>query len=223
MEAHKPKPAGGWRGFAGGIGIVVVGVAIALGGEQAVEALRWRQEVAEARSSLDRQAAEQLFLASESVVLEGCEMRQLDRLSEIVDRQGSTPQLRRGVTLRVHAWNTSPWQAATASGAVAHMPPNVRQDYAQHFGMTETMGALNQQEFTLASDLGTLGAPEVLSDTARDRLASDIARLRGLDRLIATASRQMAAHLQGMGIHMAAQDAATLKREQAAPCLMPDA
>jgi len=223
MELHKPKPAGGWRGMAGGIAVVVGGVAIALAGEQAARALLWRHEVAEARVSLDRQAAEQLFLASESVALEGCEMRQLDRLSAIVDQKGPTPQLRRGVTLRVHAWNTSPWQAATASGAVAHMPPGVRQDYAQHFGMTETMGALNLQEFTLASDLGTLGAPEMLSDTARDRLASDIARLRGLDRLIATAARQMVGHLQGMGIHMQAQDAATLKREQAAPCLMPDA
>jgi hypothetical protein len=223
MELHRPKPLGGWRGVAGGIGVIVVGVAIALGGEHAVEALLWRRQVAEARASLDRQAAEQLFLASESVALEGCEMRQLDRLAEIVDRPGPTPQLRRGVTLRVHAWNTSPWQAATASGVLAHMPRAVRQDYAEHFGMTETLGALNRQEFTLVSDLGTLGAPEVLSDTARDRLASDIARLRGLDRLMATASRQMVGHLQAMGIRMAAQDSATLKREQAAPCLMPDA
>lgn len=223
MEVRKAKPVGGWREFAGQLGVIVVGGAIALAGWQAVQVLLWRYEVAEARRSLDRQAAEQLFLASESVALEGCEMRQLDRLSEIVERKDATPQLRRGVTLRVHAWNTSPWQAATAAGVVAHMPLAVRQDYAQHFGLTETMGALNLQEFTLASDLGTLAAPEVLSDTARDRLASDIARLRGLDRLIATASRQMVAHLQGMGIHMQATDAATLKRELAAPCLMPDA
>lgn len=211
------------RKVAGGIAVIVVGVAIALAGEQGVEALLWRHEVAEARQSLDRQAAEQLFLASESVALEGCEMRQLDRLAQIVDRTGPTPPMRRGVTLRVHAWNTSPWQAATASGAVAHMSRAMRQDYARHFAMTETMGALNQQEFTLASDLGTLGPPETLSDTARDRLASDIARLRGLDRLIGTASRQTVGHLQGMGIHMGAQDATTLKREQAAPCPMPDA
>jgi hypothetical protein len=103
------------------------------------------------------------------------------------------------------------------------MPPAVRQDYAQHFGGVEAIGVMNQEEFLLASDLGTLGPPEALSDTTRDRLESDVARLRGLGRLLATASRQMVGHLKGMGIRMEAKDQAVLQREQAAPCLMPDA
>jgi hypothetical protein len=103
------------------------------------------------------------------------------------------------------------------------MAPAVREDYARHFGGVEAIGALNQEEFLLASDLGTLGPPEALSDTARDRLESDVARLRGLGRLLATASRQMVGHLHGMGVKMDAKDRAALQREQAAPCLMPDA
>jgi hypothetical protein len=223
MDVRKPKPIGNWREFAGEIGVIVVGIAIALTGEQLVEALRWRHDVAEARDSLDRQAADQLFDASERVGLQACETRQLDRLAEIVSQQGMTPRIWRGVGIPVRSWNASTWQAATASGAVAHMSPGQRQKYAVHFGAIDTMGALNQQEFLLASDLRTLGAPQELSDTARDRLASDIARLRGLGALIAVASRQMVAYLEPMGIQLDAQAQKTLKSELAKPCLMPDA
>ncbi len=37
MDIHKPKPVHSWREFATEIGIVVIGIAIALGGEQIIE------------------------------------------------------------------------------------------------------------------------------------------------------------------------------------------
>jgi hypothetical protein len=47
---HLPKPLHGWRQFAGEVGIIVVGVLIALGAEQLVEEWRWHERV---RTSLD--------------------------------------------------------------------------------------------------------------------------------------------------------------------------
>ena len=37
MHFHLPKPLHGWRAFAGEVGIIVLGVLIALGADQAVE------------------------------------------------------------------------------------------------------------------------------------------------------------------------------------------
>ena len=45
MRVHLPKPLHGWRQLAGEVGIIVLGVLIALGFEQLVEAMRWRSEV----------------------------------------------------------------------------------------------------------------------------------------------------------------------------------
>ena len=52
MHFHLPKPLHGWRAFAGEVGIIVIGVLIALGAQQHVEAANWRREVADFRDSV---------------------------------------------------------------------------------------------------------------------------------------------------------------------------
>ena len=52
MHFHLPKPLHGWREFAGEVGIIVLGVLIALGFEQVVEDVHWRGEVREAKAAL---------------------------------------------------------------------------------------------------------------------------------------------------------------------------
>ena len=44
MHFHLPKPLHGWREFAGEVGIIVLGVLIALSAEQVVEGLHMRSE-----------------------------------------------------------------------------------------------------------------------------------------------------------------------------------
>jgi hypothetical protein len=52
MHFHLPKPLNGWREFAGEVGIIVIGVLIALAAEQVAEAIQWRHKVGVVRSSL---------------------------------------------------------------------------------------------------------------------------------------------------------------------------
>ena len=60
MHFHLPKPLHGWREFTGEVGIIVLGVLIALGAEQAVEMLHWRSKVAEFRSAENIELSENL-------------------------------------------------------------------------------------------------------------------------------------------------------------------
>jgi hypothetical protein len=60
MHVHLPKPLHGWREFAGEVGIIVVGVLIALGAEQVVETIHWRNELAAERASLLQEASDSL-------------------------------------------------------------------------------------------------------------------------------------------------------------------
>ena len=52
VEIHKPKPVYSWREFLSEIGVVVIGIIIALSGEQAVEAFHRSTEVSGLRADL---------------------------------------------------------------------------------------------------------------------------------------------------------------------------
>jgi hypothetical protein len=49
MHVHLPKALHGWRELLKEVGIIVLGVLIALSAEQAVESLHWHQRAATAR------------------------------------------------------------------------------------------------------------------------------------------------------------------------------
>jgi hypothetical protein len=85
---HKHGPLGNWRELAKEIGIIVVGVLIALGGEQAVEAIHHRAEVREVRESLQGEMS--FNMASLKDVLEqvSCSTQRLDEL----ERWSTSPQ-----------------------------------------------------------------------------------------------------------------------------------
>jgi hypothetical protein len=58
MHFHLPKPLHGWREFAAQVGIIVIGVLIALTFEQVAEAMRWRSAVIESEASMRKELAE---------------------------------------------------------------------------------------------------------------------------------------------------------------------
>jgi hypothetical protein len=53
MHFHLPEPLHGWRAFAGEVGIIVVGVLIALGAEQVVQSFTWHRDVRDFRAAVD--------------------------------------------------------------------------------------------------------------------------------------------------------------------------
>jgi hypothetical protein len=58
MHIHLPKPLHGWREFLGEVGVIVIGVLVALGAEQVVENLHHRSQVHEATDKLHIQNLE---------------------------------------------------------------------------------------------------------------------------------------------------------------------
>lgn len=62
MHFHMPKPLHGWREFAGEVGIIVIGVLIALGAEQVVETVHGNAEVRAFRRVAPTATAEALAM-----------------------------------------------------------------------------------------------------------------------------------------------------------------
>src|SRR5579862_4230189 len=87
MEIHKPpKPVRNWREFLGEIGVVVIGVCIALAAEQAVEWLHWQSEVTAARAALHTEiAANNAAFLTRRLAIAPCVERQAQEAGRILD------------------------------------------------------------------------------------------------------------------------------------------
>ena len=58
MHIHLPKPLHGWREFLGEVGIIFIGVLLAIGAEQTIEALHHRAQVHDALAKLHAESVE---------------------------------------------------------------------------------------------------------------------------------------------------------------------
>ena len=125
MRFHVPKPLHGWRAFAGEVGIIVIGVLLALGAQQLVENAQWRRKVAVVRKSLMQELGNdrgrwETNMASAPCLLE--EVGEVDRWA----RDGGTGDASAASADLSHAgffWmHSANWQLATASDTMDHFP-----------------------------------------------------------------------------------------------------
>ena len=77
MHFHLPKPMHGWREFVGEIAIIVIGVLIALGAEQVVEAAHWRDEVRTFREAVDHELGRNIEIYANVIAQRPCVDRNL--------------------------------------------------------------------------------------------------------------------------------------------------
>ena len=73
-------PTHGWRQFAGEVGIIVIGVLLALAAQQLVESMRWRSEVRDFREAVDRELALNLDVLNLIMVNRPCVASRLGEL-----------------------------------------------------------------------------------------------------------------------------------------------
>jgi hypothetical protein len=124
MHIHLPKPAHGWREFAGEVGIIVIGVLIALGAEQVIESLHWRHQVGEFRTAVRQEVSYDLATYDYRNKENDCVKARLDQLEAwSAGWQNGTPtsltgQIGSPISLSL---NTAAWESRDAN-LVSHMP-----------------------------------------------------------------------------------------------------
>jgi hypothetical protein len=132
MHLHLPKPLHGWRAFVGEVGIIVIGVLIALGAEQVVEGAHWRGEVATFRQSVDSEVALDLGTHRYRMEENACVERRLDELQTWLQSWRDGRPLRLSGPIGIPASlnpNTNVWGSRSAE-IMSHMPPQATFAYA---------------------------------------------------------------------------------------------
>jgi len=207
MHVHLPKPVQGWREFIGEVGIIVIGVLIALAADQIAERMSWRKHVAEAKEDLRSELEGSLFNAQELVLMAPCVERRLDQLEQIVDRPPARPWKLlpgHGVT-PIRVWSAAGWDSAVAAGTVTHMVPRERAEYAGVYSFVRRMQDLTFDEFAVATEFRMLEHGGPLSEATQDRLRANIARARGYNQVLTLGGAQISKEIRALGVELSSQ------------------
>jgi hypothetical protein len=159
MHLHLPRPLHGWRDFMGEVGVIVLGVLVALAFQQSVEWINERREASEARQNVRAEAAFNLSLIQSRVAVQGCIDRRIDEIEAILAAAGP------GTMERQPTWigrpSTGPffmrrWDAATASGRNSLFTADEQERFAQIYDIFGRFNDYQAREQQVWADLRTL-------------------------------------------------------------------
>ena len=194
MHVHLPKPLHGWREFAGEVGIIVIGVLIALGAEQVVEALHWRREVATERSSLLQEARDSRDGITLRKAQQPCVDRRLDDIHTLLERHRQGQPLSLVGKIGKPAWETSSrgtWQIALTGQALAHMPSSEKLTFSDLFGSYDDWDREAGKESEIWSRFTVLNYPDLMTDGDWNNVGDAYARAVEINELM----RQLAPYM----------------------------
>ena len=216
MHFHLPKPLHGWRAFVGEVGIIVVGVLIALGAEQAVESLRWAAKARAANSELHHQIALAWVFGEEREARHECADTYL---VELANKIASSPAQWRPVPAnycgqtfsRVYTppnrpWPTEVWRSVETEGTVSHLGGSYPREASFLFDFIKSMGDENGAETNEAAALNALAYPIMLTADSRIEFIKSIERLHFHNDMLALESRQMQGQIRQLGEMPSAQE-----------------
>lgn len=177
MHFHLPRPLHGWRAFAGEVGIIVFGVLIALGAEQVVEAIHWRDGVSQMREAMRSELAIDRERLEVNLAQDAC----IDaRLDAILRWSASAPP---GVRITNAAgpmlWNyhTSTWDITKTSPTAGHFSLKEQLRYAGAYdSIANEQRYLFDEQRSWADLLATLASAD--RPDSRGQIEHEVANAR---------------------------------------------
>jgi hypothetical protein len=214
MEIHKPKAVHSWRELLTEIGVVVIGVCIALAAEQTVEWLHWRKQVAEARDVIATELAVNLSGGIIRVGSKACVESRLDQLAQILDEaaiEGSLPPLGDIRLPPRSIWPTGAWDSVVASQTATHFPRQQLADMAGVYKFVQRLESFSGREIDAWTVLFSMTGPGRRLDAASEsELRKALSSARYSNRVLASLGQQMADRVKGLHLPFSQGDLASI-------------
>jgi hypothetical protein len=194
MRVHLPKPLHGWRAFAGEVGIIVLGVLIALAAGQIVEDIHDRYVARQALNHIRGELAYDSAFAAERIAIGDCMRASFADLRQRLIASGDSWPGLQGRPLSGAAkalatasffasppllssphrlWPVSAWTAATTGGVFDRGQKRFF-NYAALYAMVDWFARLQDHEIADYSRLAAFDVPQKLDPSARLQLLRDL-------------------------------------------------
>jgi hypothetical protein len=187
MRFKLPKPLHGWREFVGEVGIIVLGVLIALGAQQLVESWQWRQEVQAERASLLKEVSDVLSIIAVRDAQVPCVDQRLAEIHTILERhrRGEPLGLIRKISHPTQASaSTGTWQIALAGQALTHMPHDEKLAFSDAFGGFDGWDRAAQREREVWLRLSPLNSADLLTEEDWSGIRSAYAQAKDINDVV---------------------------------------
>jgi hypothetical protein len=186
MHFHRPRPLHGLREILTEIGVVVIGIAIALGGEQVIEAFHWKGQVDASEAALKIAYVREVRNATVREAQDDCVTRRLAALSSIVrqaSESGRLPPVGAFGHPSYRPWTIGAWDAVVASQTVSHLPREKMITYVGIAQMTAFLSGLGDREEDEWTTLDSMVGPgRRLSDVEAEQLRTNLAKAAASNR-----------------------------------------
>jgi hypothetical protein len=222
MHVRLLKPLHGWRAFVGEVGIIVLGVLIALGFGQLVNEWQWRQEVGTTRQTLANELVANANQGAMRIAVEDC-LR--DRIGELAAKLNAsngqwtadpmpidpaaqpTPHWDNRSIGRVYAvplvgWSQDAWDTAKSAGVLDHMSHDDVASYSDVYGEIAGIRDFQAQELLLESSLSFLSANQKLDDRSRNDALGKLGQLDALNATNAGLSSLIIEQMKSLHLHV---------------------
>jgi hypothetical protein len=158
MHFHLPKPLHGWREFAGEVGIIVVGVLIALGAQQVVESWQWHQKAAQTKKILDAELHRDAVSAYDWLTVAPCVDQQLNSIDKALSsaRQSGNVQATPQLTPPLEVFTEDAWLDARAMQVADHLSPQTVALYSTLFFLSRDLAGAIPELHNEAAELQSL-------------------------------------------------------------------
>jgi hypothetical protein len=177
MHFHIPKPLHGWRALVGEVGIIVLGVLIALAAEQVVERIHEQTQIDQIRGALRGELADSRARWEDMRAGDECELRRLDALERWLVTGPASSRLRDAFSPMLWNMHSSAWDLAKTSPASEHISLDERLVYASLYDAIDNWREYLNEERNNAVRLNALLATADQPEHRRDLgMRIDIAR-----------------------------------------------
>ena len=154
MHVHLPKPMHGWRAFVGEVGIIVLGVLIALGAEQVAEAIHQRSEARDAEQAIRGEIEQNMAKLRSRAEKRTCVAARIAELQTLIDSaQASAGAIKTPNWVgRPQFWTMqmARWQATSQAGRAALIPADTLALYGSMYAYMANVnveGAAEQDDW----------------------------------------------------------------------------
>lgn len=177
MHIHVPKPIHGWKQFFNEVFVVVLGIGIALGGEQLIE--RWNEHHQAERSleAIKDEVGSNTGSLKARLAIDGCITRRLDEIAAYVE---APRQPRPKWVGRPQMWvlNSSAVEAARSYGSLTALPREDQMAISNIYGGFSAINDYEKDEQFAWAELRSITEDRDITDSDQATLRQAIQRAR---------------------------------------------